>query len=103
VYNEVLVGGGLGKGGTAKILVNGEKVASGRIERTQAMVFSADETVGVGVDDATPVTADHEERDNAFTGTTLKATVDVQPIGDAFMAAEESTGVDAAARMAPSS
>jgi arylsulfatase len=49
-------GGGVGKGGTATILVNGEKVASGRIERTQPAIFSADETAAVGVDDATPVT-----------------------------------------------
>jgi len=74
-------GGGPGKGGTAIILVNGEKVASGRIEHTQGAMFSADETAGVGVDDATPVTTDYKERDNAFTGKILKVTVDVKPIG----------------------
>ena len=88
-------GGGIGKGGTATILVNGEKVASGRIERTQAMIFSADETAGVGVDDATPVTTDYKERDNAFTGKILKVTVDVKPIGAAVKAE-----ADAAQRMA---
>ena len=82
-------GGGVGKGGTATILVNGEKVASGRIERTQPMIFSADETAGVGVDDATPVTADYKERDNAFTGKILKVTVDVKPIGAAVKAEAE--------------
>ena len=79
-------GGGVGKGGTATILVNGEKVASGRIERTQPTIFSADETAGVGVDDATPVTTDYKERDNAFTGKILKVTVDVKPIGAAVKA-----------------
>ena len=74
-------GGGIGKGGTATLLVNGEKVASGRIEHTQGMIFSADETAGVGVDDATPVTADYKERDNAFTGKILKVVVDVKPMG----------------------
>jgi arylsulfatase len=74
-------GGGAGKGGTASILVNGEKVASGRIDRTQMAIFSADETAGVGVDDATPVTVDYKERDNAFTGKILKVTVDVKPVG----------------------
>jgi arylsulfatase A-like enzyme len=83
-------GGGLGKGGTATLLVNGEKVASGRIERTQAMIFSADETAGVGVDDATPVTKDYKEYDNAFTGKIFKVTVDVQPIGEAVKAEKES-------------
>ncbi len=84
-------GGGIGKGGTATILVNGEKVASGRIEHTQAMGFSADETAGVGVDDATPVTTDYKERDNAFTGKILKVTVDVKPIGEAIKAEVETS------------
>jgi len=79
-------GGGIGKGGMATILVNGEKIASGRIERTQPMIFSADETAGVGIDDATPVTSDYKERDNAFTGKILKVTIDVKPIGAAVKA-----------------
>ncbi len=79
-------GGGVGKGGTATILVNGKSVASGRIERTQGMIFSADETAGVGMDDATPVTSDYKERDNAFTGKIVKVTVDVKPIGEAIKA-----------------
>ncbi len=79
-------GGGIGKGGVATILINGEKAASGRIERTQGMIFSADETAGVGMDDATPVTADYKERDNAFTGKILKVVVDVKPVGAAVKA-----------------
>ena len=79
-------GGGVGKGGTATLLVNGTQVASGRIERTQGMIFSADEGAGVGLDDATPVTTDYKERDNAFTGKILKVTVDVKPIGAAVKA-----------------
>ena len=93
-------GGGLGKGGTANILVNGEKVASGRIERTQPAIFSADETAGVGVDDATPVTNDYKERDNAFTGKILKVTVDVKPIGAAAKAEEDAAKSVAAAKKA---
>jgi arylsulfatase len=84
-------GGGAGKGGMANILVNGEKVASGRIERTQMAIFSADETAGVGVDDATPVTTDYPERDNAFTGKILKVTLDVKPIGAAAKAEADAT------------
>ncbi len=79
-------GGGIGKGGIATILVNGEQVASGRIEHTQAMIFSADETAAVGVDDATPVTTDYKQYDNVFTGKILKVTVDVKPIGAAVKA-----------------
>ena len=79
-------GGGVGKGGTANLVVNDKPVASGKIEHTQGMAFSADETAGVGLDDATPVTADYKERDNSFTGKILKVTVDVKPIGAAVKA-----------------
>jgi arylsulfatase len=93
-------GGGFGKGGVATILVNGEVVASGRIERTQPMIFSADETANVGVDDATPVTNDYKERDNAFTGKILKVVVDVKPMGEAVKAQAEAAGKEAAYKMA---
>ena len=61
----------------------GASDTSGRIERTQGMIFSADETAGVGQDDATPVTADYKERDNSFTGKIIKVKLDVKPIGAA--------------------
>ena len=93
-------GGGLGKGGVATILVNGEVVASGRIDRTQAMIFSADETANVGVDDATPVTADYKERDNAFTGKIDKVVIEVQPIGAAIKAQADAAQREAALKMA---
>lgn len=57
---------------------NGQKLAQGRIEQTQPMIFSADETADVGEDDATPVTEDYKERDNRFTGTIEKVTVALQ-------------------------
>jgi len=48
-------GGGYGKGGVATLTVDGKKVAEGRIERTQPLIFSADETADVGLDNQTPV------------------------------------------------
>jgi arylsulfatase len=72
-------GGGLGKGGTGTLLVNGSKVADGRIDRTQPGIFSADETADVGQDDATPVTEDYKERENRFGGTIEKVVIDVTP------------------------
>ena len=72
-------GGGLGKGGVGTLFVNGNQVAQGRIDRTQPMIFSADETADVGEDDATPVTEDYKERDNQFTGTIRQVTVALQP------------------------
>lgn len=52
---EFAYDGGKGSGGTATLFVGDEEVASGRIPRTQANVFSVDETADVGVDLATAV------------------------------------------------
>ncbi|MFN8469995.1 MAG: arylsulfatase [Caldilineaceae bacterium] len=49
-------GGGLGKGGSATLLVNGTQVAQGRIEKTVPFVFSmSGETFDVGEDTGAPV------------------------------------------------
>ncbi len=59
--------------------VNGENVAQGRIEHTNAFVFSGDETADVGVDDATPVAEVYGEGDaSRFTGKIHKVTVEVK-------------------------
>jgi hypothetical protein len=58
--------------------INGDKVAEGRIDRTQANIFSADEGTDVGLDAETPVTDDYEERDNKFTGKIGKITVELK-------------------------
>ncbi len=50
--------------------VNGREVARGRIEQTQARIFSADETADVGIDEATPVVDGiGEGPETRFTGT----------------------------------
>jgi arylsulfatase len=72
-------GGRPGSGGTGTILVNGRKVAEGRVERTQGFAFSADEGADVGVDEGTPVTEDYAERNNKFTGKIHKVTVELKP------------------------
>jgi len=72
-------GGGPGKGGKGTLLVNGQKVAEGRIERTQAGLFSADETADVGIDLGTPVVeAIGAEAKSRFTGRIPKLTVEVR-------------------------
>jgi arylsulfatase len=48
-------GGGQGKGGTGTILVDGNKVAEGKISRTQPGIFSVDDLADVGLDEGTPV------------------------------------------------
>jgi arylsulfatase A-like enzyme len=61
-------GGGLGKGGTATLYVDGAKVGEGRVEGTVPMLFSADETTDVGSDTGTPVSDDYKPKDSEFTG-----------------------------------
>jgi arylsulfatase len=61
-------GGGLGKGGTATLYLDGAPVGEGRVEGTVPMLFSGDETTDVGADSATPVSDDYGPRDNGFTG-----------------------------------
>ena len=46
-------GGGLAKGGNVSLYYDGKKVGEGRVERTQPMIFSADETTDLGRDTAT--------------------------------------------------
>jgi arylsulfatase len=70
-------GGGLGRGGTAVLLVNGEKHATGRVARTIPYYFSFDETLDVGVDLSTPVTDDYPALDNEFTGTIHTVRIDL--------------------------
>ncbi|MDZ7652635.1 MAG: hypothetical protein U5L03_08865 [Burkholderiaceae bacterium] len=72
-------GGGPGKGGKGTLFVNGEKVAEGRIEHTQAGLFSADETADVGIDLGTPVVeAIGAEAKSRFNGRIPKLTVQVK-------------------------
>ena len=72
-------GGGMGKGGTGTLFVNGRQVAQGRIEHTQPMIFSADETADVGIDLGTPVVeAVGAEKRSKFTGRIPKVTVEVR-------------------------
>jgi arylsulfatase len=61
-------GGGLAKGGTVTLYLDGTKVGEGRVDATVPMLFSADETTDVGSDSATPVSDDYGPKGSAFTG-----------------------------------
>jgi len=79
-------GGGMGKGGMGTLYVNDQKVAEGRIEHTQPMIFSADETADVGIDLATPVVETiGSEAKSRFTGRIPRVTIEVH---DASVAAD---------------
>ena len=82
VLDFVYDGGGLGKGGVATISVNGETVAEGRVEKTQPLIFSADETADVGLDNQTPVAEGIGigRDETRFTGKIHKITLDVKDV-----------------------
>jgi len=61
-------GGGLAKGATVSLYVDGEKTAEGRVDGTVPMLFSADETCDVGSDTASPVSDDYTPESSRFTG-----------------------------------
>jgi arylsulfatase len=83
-------GGGLGKGGTGTLFVNGKQVAQGRIERTQAMIFSADEGADVGEDGETPVVEDYGvPAPYRFTGKIDKVTIELKEMKTSDKAAED--------------
>jgi arylsulfatase len=61
-------GGGLAKGGTAVLYIDGGKVGEGRIDATVPMIYSGDETCDVGRDTGTPVSEDYTGATSHFTG-----------------------------------
>jgi arylsulfatase len=55
-------GGGLAKGGNVTLYYDGQGVGEGRVEVTQPIVFSADETTDVGDDYGMPVSPEYSGR-----------------------------------------
>jgi arylsulfatase A-like enzyme len=70
-------GGGLAKGGTVSLFLDGDKVGEGRVDATQALIFSGDETTDVGGDTATPVSDDYGPGESEFNGTVRWVQLDV--------------------------
>jgi len=70
-------GGGLGKGGMVTLYIDGDKTGEGRVEATEPMLFSGDETTDVGGDSATPVSDDYGPKDAAFTGRVRWIQIDI--------------------------
>jgi arylsulfatase len=61
-------GGGLAKGGTASLFIDGKPAGEGRINATVPMIYSGDETCDVGFDTGTPVSEDYSGESSRFTG-----------------------------------
>jgi hypothetical protein len=70
-------GGGLGKGGTVSLSVDGQRVGEGRIGATVPMVYSLDETADIGRDTASPVSDDYTADASLFRGTVEWVRIDV--------------------------
>src|ERR1700684_1175442 len=70
-------GGGLAKGGDVRLYYDGQQVGDGRVEMTQPMIFSADETTDIGDDFGMPVTSDYAGGTAKFNGTIRLIQIDV--------------------------
>jgi arylsulfatase len=70
-------GGGLAKGGTVSLYVDGEKIGEGHVQATVPMMFSGDETTDVGSDTASPVSDDYTGASSEFTGTVNWVQLDI--------------------------
>ena len=100
-YEFAYDGGGLGKGGVGTIFVNDKKVAEGRIEQTQPMIFSADEGADVGEDAETPVVENYGvPAPYKFTGKINKVTIDLKEMKKAEKANEDKGRAEAAYKKA---
>jgi arylsulfatase A-like enzyme len=68
-------GGGLAKGGNVKLFIDGKDAGKGRVEETEPLVFSADETLDIGMETGSPVTTDYNTR--KFSGDVNWVEIDV--------------------------
>jgi arylsulfatase A-like enzyme len=71
-------GGGLAKGGSAQLYVDGKKVGEGRVDQTVPMAFSADETCDVGKETGSPVSPDYGPMGNEFNGEVKWVQIDLE-------------------------
>jgi hypothetical protein len=70
--------GGLAKGGTVSLFVDGTKDGEGRIDTTIPMIFSGDETCDVGKEGGSPVSPDYAATGNEFNGTVNWVQIDLE-------------------------
>ena len=70
-------GGGMGKGGTSTLSIDGKEVAKGRIEKTIPIRIALDETLDVGEDCGTPVNLSYDVPFK-FTGKIEKVTIELK-------------------------
>ncbi|MDX2431704.1 MAG: arylsulfatase [Bacteroides sp.] len=64
-----------GAGGTVTLYVNDKKVGTGKVDKTEPSIFSADETSNIGVDRESMVTTDYTHETSKFNGKIDKVTI----------------------------
>lgn len=67
--------GGRGAGGTATLLVDGQKIGEGKIKNTNSNTFGIDESADVGTDENTPVHVPYRGKED-FTGKIERVTIE---------------------------
>ncbi|MDT5204169.1 MAG: hypothetical protein QOD34_805 [Mycobacterium sp.] len=83
-------GGGLAKGGDVTLYYDGKSVGRGRVERTQPMIYSADEACDVGADTGSPASPDYGATGNKFSGQIHWVQIDIGDDGhDHLIKAED--------------
>jgi hypothetical protein len=73
----ILLGGGMGKGGTVTLSANDNKVAEGRLGKTIPVTFSICEGLDIGMDVGSPVDFTYKPP-FPFTGKIEKVTIDLE-------------------------
>ena len=82
-------GGGIGKGGTATLSVDGEVVAERRVEKTTRAIFSMNEQLDVGINRGSPVAEEFAEKGTfRYGGKLHSVTVDLRSTRDVVSAEE---------------
>jgi len=70
-------GGGLAKGGTVTLYIDGKPAGSGRVDATAPAVFSADELSDVGFKGGSPIIPEMTSAKSHFTGTVVAVVIDI--------------------------
>jgi arylsulfatase A-like enzyme len=71
-------GGGLAKGGTVSLYVDGKKAGEGRVAVTAPLIYSCDETCDIGMEGGSPVSPDYGPRGNEFSGEVNWVQIDLE-------------------------
>jgi arylsulfatase len=85
-------GGGMAKGGTVTLYCDGKEVGKGRVEQTQGIIFSGDETTDVGYESGTTVSPDYTAHTSRFNGRINWVQIDLDKDAqdaDHYISAEE--------------